>query len=103
MNTGSRTARSISVRAALCGFLLFMGGCRIFTGEVACRADRDCPWDVLSFCTSYDGGLGVCTNDEEYQGDYLAEDAGTGDDLDAGQQIAAEDAGELLDANDAVD
>lgn len=66
-------------------------GCRIFSGEVACRLDRDCPADVMAFCTSYDGGLGVCTSDEAYRGNYIQAEAN-----DAGQQL--NDGGHSLDA-----
>ena len=85
----------------LCVMGCFLSGCRIFAGEVACRADRDCPWDVLSFCTSYDGGLGVCTNDEEYRGEYEESESTDGGDLDAGQQSANGEGGAPFDASDA--
>ena len=90
----SKRLKASSFKRLWLGILIaipFMGGCRLFSGEVACRLDRDCPADVMAFCTSYDGGLGVCTSDEEYRGNYIQSDPD-----DAGQQLG--DGGPFLDA-----
>jgi hypothetical protein len=53
-------------------FLIFgitASACRFITADVACRFDIDCPPDDLPFCTSDDGGVGNCTDDESFKGD----------------------------------
>lgn len=56
---------------ALLLLVLVFDGCRLFTREVACERDRDCPKDAgLDYCTSWDGGLGTCVDDEEFRGDF---------------------------------
>ncbi len=52
-----------------------VGACQLLSGEVACDRDQDCPTDAgISFCTAWtnrgDGGAGVCTDDEAFEGDF---------------------------------
>jgi len=66
----------ISVALLLAGFAL--AGCNLLSGTVACNLDRDCPQDAgISFCTSWDAGLGECVGDEAYRGDFPPGDGGT--------------------------
>ena len=67
-------------------------GCTILTGEgVACRQDRDCPDDVLPFCDSEDGGVGVCTTDDAFEGDFDPDAPDASLLLDAGTDGGADD------------
>lgn len=51
--------------------------CRLVSGEILCRRDRDCPDDLPDagelFCTSWDAGIGTCTTDDAYDGDFIVE------------------------------
>ena len=51
--------------------------CRLVSQEILCRRDRDCPDDLPDagelFCTSWDAGIGRCTTNEEYEGDFIVD------------------------------
>ncbi len=54
------------MRALLLLLLLALSGCRLLSGEIACRLNRDCPRDVgRAFCDAPgDGGVGRCVADD---------------------------------------
>lgn len=65
--------------------MLSSTACRLVSREVACRRDRDCPLDAgMSYCTSWDADAGLCTDDEDFRGDFPEEDAGEEIVVDAG-------------------
>jgi hypothetical protein len=75
--------------------MMTSSACRLVSREVACRRDRDCPLDAgMSYCTSWDADAGLCTDDEDFRGDFPEEDAGDLPDIDAGAGDAG--AGGLL-------
>ena len=51
--------------------------CRLVSGEILCRRDRDCPDDLPDagrlYCTSWDAGIGTCTSNDDFQGDLLVD------------------------------
>ncbi len=56
---------------AMIALLMTVSACRFCQDDVSCEYDRDCIPDVLPYCTTTDGGVGVCTDDERYEGDYV--------------------------------
>jgi hypothetical protein len=57
--------------------LTAMSACRLVSGEILCRRDRDCPDDLPDagemYCTSWDAGIGTCTSDDAYDGDLIVD------------------------------
>jgi hypothetical protein len=54
-----------------------VASCRLLSGEILCRRDRDCPDDLPDagelYCTSWDAGIGTCTTDDEFDGDFIVD------------------------------
>jgi hypothetical protein len=86
--------KRFSLLVGLLCLVIGASACRLFSREVACRRDRDCPRDAgMPFCTSFDADAGFCTDDEEFRGDFPPPDAGDATQADSG--VAGADAADL--------